>query len=119
MYLNSTLAAQRLKRLPAMWETQVCSLGLEDPLEKEMTTHSSILAWRTPGRRSLVGYSPRGRKESDTTERLHFLSALLSSLFLFSINYVFKLSPSMSLATFLTDFRIQILALSSIKGYLF
>ena len=48
MYLNSTLATQRLKRLPAMWETQVCSLGLEDPLEKEMTTHSSILAWEIP-----------------------------------------------------------------------
>ena len=41
-------------------------------LEKEMATHSSILAWRTHGRRSLVGYSPPGRKESDTTEQLHF-----------------------------------------------
>ena len=40
--------AQRLKRLPAMWETQVESLGREDPLEKEMATHSSILAWRIP-----------------------------------------------------------------------
>ena len=40
--------AQRLKRLPAMWETWVQSLGPEDPLEKEMATHSSILAWRTP-----------------------------------------------------------------------
>ena len=40
--------AQRLKRLPTMWETQVRSLGWEDPLEKEMVTHSSILAWKTP-----------------------------------------------------------------------
>ena len=40
--------AQRLKRLPAMQETQVPSLGWEDPLEKEMATHSSILAWRIP-----------------------------------------------------------------------
>ena len=40
--------AQRLKRLPAMRETQVQSLGREDPLEKEMATHSSILAWRIP-----------------------------------------------------------------------
>ena len=40
--------AQRLKRLPPMWETQVRSLGQEDPLEKEMVTHSSILAWRIP-----------------------------------------------------------------------
>ena len=40
--------AQRLKRLPAMRETRVRSLGREDPLEKEMATHSSILAWRIP-----------------------------------------------------------------------
>ena len=40
--------AQTVKRLPAMRETQVQSLGREDPLEKEMATHSSILAWRTP-----------------------------------------------------------------------
>ena len=38
--------AQTVKNLPAMWETQVQSLGGEDPLEKEMATHSSILAWR-------------------------------------------------------------------------
>ena len=40
--------AQRLKHLPAMQETWVRSLGWEDPLEKEMATHSSILAWRIP-----------------------------------------------------------------------
>ena len=40
--------AQRLKRLPAMWETWVRSLGQEDALEKEMATHSSILVWRIP-----------------------------------------------------------------------
>ena len=40
--------AQRLKRLPAMRETWVQSLGREDPLEKELTTHLSILAWRIP-----------------------------------------------------------------------
>ena len=39
---------QRLKRLPTMWETWVRSLGQEDPLEKEMATHSGILAWRIP-----------------------------------------------------------------------
>ena len=37
-----------LRCLPARWETQVCSLGQEDPLEKEMATHSSTLAWKTP-----------------------------------------------------------------------
>ena len=44
----ASLVAQRLKRLPAMRETWVRSLGWEDPLEKEMATHSSILAWRIP-----------------------------------------------------------------------
>ena len=39
---------QLVKSLPARWETQVRSLGGEDPLEKEMETHSSILAWRIP-----------------------------------------------------------------------
>ena len=42
-------------------------LGQEDPLEKEMATHSSILAWKIHGQRSLVGYSPWGCKESDMT----------------------------------------------------
>ena len=47
---RASLVAQRLKRLPAMLETQVRSLGGEDPLEKEMATHSSTLAWRIPWR---------------------------------------------------------------------
>ena len=62
-----------VKRLPPMLETLVRSLSWEDLLAKEMATHSSILAWRIP-QRSLVGYSPWGRKESDRTERLHLLS---------------------------------------------
>ena len=45
---ETSLVAQRLKRLPPMWETRVRALGREDPLEKEMATHSSILAWRIP-----------------------------------------------------------------------
>ena len=40
--------AQMVKSLPTMWETRVQSLGWEDPLEKEMATHSSILAWKIP-----------------------------------------------------------------------
>ena len=44
-----SLVAQRLKRLPAIQETQVRSLGWEDPLEKEMATYFSILPWRIPG----------------------------------------------------------------------
>ena len=44
----ASLVAQTVKHLPTMWETQVQSLGWEDPLEKEMATHSSILAWKIP-----------------------------------------------------------------------
>ena len=67
-----TLVAQTVKNLPAMQETQVRSLGWEDLLEKVMVTHSSILAWRIPRTKSLVGYSPWGRKELDATERLPY-----------------------------------------------
>ena len=62
-----SLVAQLVKNLPAMQETQIQSLGWDDPLEKGKATHSSILAW--PG--EFYGlYSPWGRKESDTTEQL-------------------------------------------------
>ena len=44
----ASLVAQRLKHLPAMWETQVLSLGWEDPLEKEVAAHSNIPAWKIP-----------------------------------------------------------------------
>ena len=57
-----------VKNLPAAQETWVQSLGWKDPLEEGMETHSSILAWRIHGKRSLAGYSPWGRKESDMTE---------------------------------------------------
>ena len=68
---RASLVAQMVKHLPTMQETRVWSLGGEDPLEKEMATHFSILAWRIPWTKDLVGYSPWGHKESDTTERLH------------------------------------------------
>ena len=48
MYLRASLVAQTVKNLPAMQEIWVQSLGQKDPLEKGMTTHSSILAWRIP-----------------------------------------------------------------------
>ena len=47
-YSWSSLVAQLVKNPPAMWDTWVQSLGWEDPLEKGMATHSSILAWRSP-----------------------------------------------------------------------
>ena len=46
--LGTSLVAQMVKRLPAMWEIWIQSLGQEDPLEKEMATHSSTLAWKIP-----------------------------------------------------------------------
>ena len=55
---------------PTMQETPVWSLGREDPLEKGMATHSSILAGEFHGQRSLVGYSLWGHKEPDMTEQL-------------------------------------------------
>ena len=60
--------AQRLKLLPETRETWVRSLGQEDPLEKEMATHSSILAQRIPWTEEPGGLQSMGLKESDTTE---------------------------------------------------
>ena len=60
-----------VKKLPVMQESWVPSLGWEDPLEKEMATHSSILAWKIPWAEEPGGlYSTWGLKESDRTERL-------------------------------------------------
>ena len=65
-----------------MWETRVRSLGWEDPLEKEMATYSSIsMPGKPHGWRSLVGYSPGGPKESDTTERVHFVTSIKASIY--------------------------------------
>ena len=64
LFNRTSLVAQTLKNPPAMQETWVQHLGQEDPLENGMATHSSILAWRIHGQRSLVGYSPWGHKES-------------------------------------------------------
>ena len=61
---------QTVKRLPTMRETWVQSLGQEDPLEKEMATHSSILAWKILWMEEPGGLQSTGRKELDTTERL-------------------------------------------------
>ena len=46
--VQASLVVQTVKNLPAMWETWVQSLGWEDPLEEDVATHSSILAWRIP-----------------------------------------------------------------------
>ena len=70
MHLRAELHDSEVKRLPAMRETRVGSLGWEDPLEEEKATHSSSLAQRISWTEELVGYSLRGHEESDTTEPL-------------------------------------------------
>ena len=70
IYLVIFPVAQTVKNLPAMQETRVQSLGWEDPLEKGMAIHSSILAWRIPWTEEPGGPQSVGSWESDTTERL-------------------------------------------------
>ena len=70
--IRASLVAQRLKRLPGMQEIRVRSLGREDPLEKEMATHSSTLAWRIPwkvepGRLQSMGVTKSQTRLSDFT----------------------------------------------------
>ena len=72
----ASLVAQMVKNLPAVWETWVQSLGWEDPMEKGMATHSSILAWRIPWIEE-VGGQKSMRSQRDTTERLS-LSGMIS-----------------------------------------
>ena len=62
---------QMVKNLPAMWETWVQPLGWEDPMEKGMTIHSSILAWRNPMDRGAWWTIVHGVAESDTTDKAH------------------------------------------------
>ena len=65
IYLWASLVAKLVKNLSAMQETQVQSLGQEDPLEKEMTTHSTILAWRIPWTEEPGRLHSMGSQESD------------------------------------------------------
>ena len=64
IHLWASLVAHWLRIYLPMQEMRVPSLGCEDLLEKEMATHSSILAWNSHGQRSLVGYSPWGHKNA-------------------------------------------------------
>ena len=68
-----------VKCLLAMWDTQFQFLGQEDPLEKEMATHCSILAWRIPWTEEPGELQSTGREELDTTEQLHFKGASYKS----------------------------------------
>ena len=63
---RASLMAQKLKNLPAMWETWVRSLGWEDPLEEGMATHSSIIVWRIPMDRGAWWATLHGVAKSQT-----------------------------------------------------
>ena len=63
----TSLVAQTVKRLPTMRETQFRSLGREDPLEKEMASHSSILVWDIPWTEEPGGLQSMGLQELDVT----------------------------------------------------
>ena len=76
--------AQMVKSLPAVRESWVQSLGWEDPLERKMATHSSIVPRKSYGWRGFTGYSPWGRKELDTTEQLTHTHRWKKDNFLFS-----------------------------------
>ena len=82
LLFGASLVAQRLKHLPAMWETRVRSLVWEDALEKEMATHSSTLAWRIPWREEPGGLQSTGsqRVGYDWATSLHFTYCCLDHL---------------------------------------
>ena len=85
------LVAQRLKRLPGMRETRVRSLGWEDPLEKEIATHSSTLAWRIPWREEPGGLLLHGVAKSQTR--------------LGDFTFTFMVPPDIHLDLFLFSFK--------------
>ena len=70
-----------------MQDTQVQSLGGEDPLEKEMATHSSIVAWRVPWTEDPGGLQSRGSQRVGTTERLIFTFSCLKTVFLQLVHF--------------------------------
>ena len=95
--------AQMVKRLSTMRETRVRSLGWEDPWRRKWQSTPVLLPGKSHGQRSLVGYSPCGRKESDTTERhgyiiineLHqikFISPRVTVHVTILIKYIYKLT---------------------------
>ena len=72
MYILGFLVSQMVKRLPAMQETQFQALGREDPWRRKWQPTPAFLPGESHDWRSLIGYSPRGHKESDTVKQHHF-----------------------------------------------
>ena len=73
---GASLVAQMVKHMPAMWETQVRSLGQEDPLEKEMATQSSILTWEIPWTEEPGGLQFRALQRVDSLEKTLLLGKI-------------------------------------------
>ena len=87
----ASLVAQTVKNLPAMQKTQVQSLGWEDPLEKRMVTHSSILAWKIPWTKEPGGLQSidlRKVRHDSVTNTFHFLFFSLCVAVVQSLSYV-------------------------------
>ena len=108
-----------------MQKTQIQSLGQEDPLESEMATHSSILAWEIHGKRNLVGYNPWGHKELDTTERItpanseHLISSSLGVSLLFPFSFFILLARIFSTMLNRNDERGHPCLVLNVKGKAF
>ena len=77
---GTSLVAQTVKHLPAMQETWVQSLDQEDPWRRKWQPSPVLMPGKSHGWRSLVGYSPWGRKGLDTSKRLHFFTLLCNKL---------------------------------------
>ena len=112
----AALVAQTVKRLPAMRETQVWSLGWEDPLEKEMATHSNTLTRKIPWTRKLVGYSLWSHKiRHDWMTSL----SLLFRVTVFSVHFSNDLPKNLLSSSYLTKAKnIHVLNLVDQKAFL-
>ena len=118
IFSRASLIAQLVKNLPAVWETWVRFLGWEDPLEKEMATYSSILAWRLPWTEEAGGLQSTGSWEPDTPEQLNSTARFLSPAkwqrwdlaYTFSVFYTCYEEMQFQIASFISSWKILISA---------
>ena len=87
--IQTSLVAQTVKHLSTIWETRVRSLGRGVPWRRKWQSTPVLLPGKSHGQRCLVGYSPWGRKESDTTEQLHFHFSFMDLIFQVSMQSCF------------------------------
>ena len=96
-----------VEHLPAMQETWVLSLSQEDPLEKEMATHSRIIAWKIPGMEEPGSSNPWGCKELDRTEQL---TLLLSAFFMVQLSHPY-MTTGKTIALIIKTFVDKVMSL--------